>query len=149
MLYDQIKKASLEARKTKDTVTANLLGLVLADIQNRAKEAQQEPSDEHAEAALKRAKKMNDQAVALNATEQLTQERKVLDQFIVQATSSVSEQELNEIIGKLFSDNPDKVATVKEKPQNVGWFVGQVMKATGGKANPAAVKPLIEKALAE
>jgi aspartyl-tRNA(Asn)/glutamyl-tRNA(Gln) amidotransferase subunit B len=40
--------------------------------------------------------------------------------------------------------NPDKVAAVKAKPQAVGWFVGQVMKATGGKANPAAVNDILK-----
>jgi aspartyl-tRNA(Asn)/glutamyl-tRNA(Gln) amidotransferase subunit B len=33
---------------------------------------------------------------------------------------------------------------VKEKPQAIGWFVGQVMKETGGKANPAAVNEILK-----
>jgi len=36
---------------------------------------------------------------------------------------------------------------VKDKPQALGWFVGQVMKATGGKANPATVNELLRKKL--
>ena len=40
--------------------------------------------------------------------------------------------------------NPDKAAAVAEKPQAIGWFVGQVMKATGGKANPAAVNDILK-----
>jgi aspartyl-tRNA(Asn)/glutamyl-tRNA(Gln) amidotransferase subunit B len=47
------------------------------------------------------------------------------------------------VVGQLIADNPDKAAAVKEKPQAIGWFVGQVMKATGGKANPAAVNKLL------
>jgi aspartyl-tRNA(Asn)/glutamyl-tRNA(Gln) amidotransferase subunit B len=43
--------------------------------------------------------------------------------------------------------NPDKVAAYKAKPSMLGWFVGQVMKATGGKANPKAVNELLKKAL--
>ncbi|MCW5746431.1 MAG: Asp-tRNA(Asn)/Glu-tRNA(Gln) amidotransferase subunit GatB [Alphaproteobacteria bacterium] len=43
--------------------------------------------------------------------------------------------------------NPDKVAAYKAKPSMFGWFVGQVMKATGGKANPKAVNDLLKKAL--
>ena len=35
-------------------------------------------------------------------------------------------------------------AAVKDKPQAIGWFVGQVMKATGGKANPAAVNDILK-----
>ena len=38
----------------------------------------------------------------------------------------------------------DLVAAVAEKPQAIGWFVGQVMKATGGKANPAAVNDILK-----
>jgi len=46
-------------------------------------------------------------------------------------------------IDAIISANPDKAAAVKEKPQAIGWFVGQVMKATGGKANPAAVNSIL------
>jgi aspartyl-tRNA(Asn)/glutamyl-tRNA(Gln) amidotransferase subunit B len=55
---------------------------------------------------------------------------------------------LEAIIERLVTANPDKAAAVKAKPQAVGWFVGQVMKETGGKANPAAVNTLLQKALA-
>ncbi|HJQ58658.1 MAG TPA: Asp-tRNA(Asn)/Glu-tRNA(Gln) amidotransferase subunit GatB, partial [Vineibacter sp.] len=43
--------------------------------------------------------------------------------------------------------NPDKVAAYKAKPTLFGWFVGQVMKSTSGKANPKAVNDLLKKAL--
>jgi aspartyl-tRNA(Asn)/glutamyl-tRNA(Gln) amidotransferase subunit B len=43
--------------------------------------------------------------------------------------------------------NPDKVAAYRAKPTMFGWFVGQVMKSTGGKANPKAVNDLLKKAL--
>jgi aspartyl-tRNA(Asn)/glutamyl-tRNA(Gln) amidotransferase subunit B len=43
--------------------------------------------------------------------------------------------------------NPDKVAAYKAKPSMLGWFVGQVMKATGGKANPKAVNDILKKVL--
>src|SRR5690349_18294942 len=43
--------------------------------------------------------------------------------------------------------NPDKVAAVQAKPAMLGWFVGQVMKATGGKANPQAVNELLKSKL--
>ena len=39
--------------------------------------------------------------------------------------------------------NPDKAAQAQAKPSLAGWFVGQVMKATGGKANPQAVNALV------
>jgi aspartyl-tRNA(Asn)/glutamyl-tRNA(Gln) amidotransferase subunit B len=50
-------------------------------------------------------------------------------------------------IDKLIAANPDKAEAVKEKPQAIGWFVGQVMKETGGKANPATVNDLLKSKL--
>lgn len=53
------------------------------------------------------------------------------------------EKAVDEIIAK----NPDKVEAVKAKPSMIGWFVGQVMKASGGKANPQAVNEILKKKL--
>jgi aspartyl-tRNA(Asn)/glutamyl-tRNA(Gln) amidotransferase subunit B len=50
-------------------------------------------------------------------------------------------------IDQVIAANPDKVAQAKAKPAALGWFVGQVMKATGGKANPQAVNELLRKKL--
>jgi aspartyl-tRNA(Asn)/glutamyl-tRNA(Gln) amidotransferase subunit B len=47
------------------------------------------------------------------------------------------------MIDEIIAQNPDKVAQAKAKPQLAGWFVGQVMKASGGKANPQAVNDLL------
>ena len=51
---------------------------------------------------------------------------------------------LEAIIDKLVAANPDKVAQAKEKPTLIGWFVGQVMRETQGKANPAAVNDILK-----
>jgi aspartyl-tRNA(Asn)/glutamyl-tRNA(Gln) amidotransferase subunit B len=47
-------------------------------------------------------------------------------------------------IDQLMDANADKVAEVKEKPKAFGWWVGQAMKATGGKANPAVVNAILK-----
>ncbi|TGE02593.1 Asp-tRNA(Asn)/Glu-tRNA(Gln) amidotransferase subunit GatB [Methylobacterium nonmethylotrophicum] len=47
-------------------------------------------------------------------------------------------------IDQIIAANPDKVEQAKAKPTLLGWFVGQTMKATGGKANPAAVNALLK-----
>jgi aspartyl-tRNA(Asn)/glutamyl-tRNA(Gln) amidotransferase subunit B len=47
-------------------------------------------------------------------------------------------------IDALIAANPDKLAEVKEKPKALGWWVGQAMKATGGKANPAIVNAILK-----
>ena len=46
-------------------------------------------------------------------------------------------------VDEVIAANPDKAEQAKEKPNMAGWFVGQVMKATGGKANPQAVNQLV------
>jgi aspartyl-tRNA(Asn)/glutamyl-tRNA(Gln) amidotransferase subunit B len=51
---------------------------------------------------------------------------------------------LEKIIEDLIAANPGQAASVREKPQAIGWFVGQVMKATGGKANPGTVNQLLK-----
>ena len=53
------------------------------------------------------------------------------------------EKAVDEIIAK----NPDKVADAKSNPKAIGWFVGQVMKASGGKASPQAVNDILKKKL--
>jgi len=50
-------------------------------------------------------------------------------------------------IDAIIAANPDQVDQVKEKPKTFGWFVGQVMKSTGGKANPQAVNEILKKKL--
>jgi aspartyl-tRNA(Asn)/glutamyl-tRNA(Gln) amidotransferase subunit B len=54
---------------------------------------------------------------------------------------------LEGVIDKLIAANPGQAAAVKDKPQAIGWFVGQVMKETGGKANPATVNQLLRSKL--
>ena len=51
---------------------------------------------------------------------------------------------IEKTVDEIISANPDKVAKAKEKPTLAGWFVGQVMKKTGGKANPQVVNNLIK-----
>jgi aspartyl-tRNA(Asn)/glutamyl-tRNA(Gln) amidotransferase subunit B len=47
-------------------------------------------------------------------------------------------------VDAIIAANPDKVAQAQAKPSLLGWFVGQVMKQTGGKANPQAVNELLK-----
>ena len=50
-------------------------------------------------------------------------------------------------IKEIVAANPKQVEAYKAKPTMLGWFVGQVMKSTGGKANPKIVNDLLKKAL--
>ncbi|WP_294646486.1 Asp-tRNA(Asn)/Glu-tRNA(Gln) amidotransferase subunit GatB [uncultured Aureimonas sp.] len=51
---------------------------------------------------------------------------------------------IEKAVDEVIAANPDKVAQAIAKPTLAGWFVGQVMRATGGKANPQAVNDLVK-----
>ena len=55
--------------------------------------------------------------------------------------------EIEAIIDKIIESNPDQVNALSEKPNLIGWFVGQTMKETGGKANPKTVNEILNKKL--
>jgi aspartyl-tRNA(Asn)/glutamyl-tRNA(Gln) amidotransferase subunit B len=55
--------------------------------------------------------------------------------------------EIERAVDAIIAANPDKVEQAKTKPAVVGWFVGQVMKSSGGKANPQAVNTLLRQKL--
>jgi aspartyl-tRNA(Asn)/glutamyl-tRNA(Gln) amidotransferase subunit B len=50
-------------------------------------------------------------------------------------------------VDAIIAANPDKMTDAKANPKAIGWFVGQVMKATGGKANPQAVNEVLKRKL--
>src|SRR5579885_1162673 len=54
---------------------------------------------------------------------------------------------IEKAVDAVIAANPDKVEEVKKKPKLAGWFTGQVMKATGGKANPSAVNAILKSRL--
>ena len=54
---------------------------------------------------------------------------------------------LEKLVDEIVAKNPDKVSDAQTNPKAIGWFVGQVMKASGGKANPQAVNELLKKRL--
>jgi len=51
---------------------------------------------------------------------------------------------IEKAIDAVIAANPDKVTQAQAKPTMIGWFVGMVMKETGGKANPQAVNELLK-----
>jgi aspartyl-tRNA(Asn)/glutamyl-tRNA(Gln) amidotransferase subunit B len=55
--------------------------------------------------------------------------------------------EIEKLVDDVVGANPDKAAQAREKPALLGWFVGQVMKASQGKANPQAVNALLKQRL--
>ncbi|MBV9905122.1 MAG: Asp-tRNA(Asn)/Glu-tRNA(Gln) amidotransferase GatCAB subunit B, partial [Alphaproteobacteria bacterium] len=54
---------------------------------------------------------------------------------------------IEKAVDAVIAANPDKVADVKAKPKAIGWFTGQVMKSTGGKASPGVVNAILRQRL--
>jgi len=89
------------------------------------------------------AKQVLDEMVTSGKTPKVIVDEKGLAQI---SDSGAIEREVEKII----ADNPGQVEAYRGgKEQLIGWFVGQVMKATRGKANPGLVNELLKKKLAE
>src|SRR5512136_1993982 len=54
---------------------------------------------------------------------------------------------IEKVVDEIIAGNPDKVADARSNPKAIGWFVGQVMKCSGGKASPRAVNGILKKKL--
>ena len=54
---------------------------------------------------------------------------------------------IEKVVDDIIAANPRQVEQVKLNPKTIGWFVGQVMKSSGGKANPAAVNEVLKRKL--
>ena len=54
---------------------------------------------------------------------------------------------IEKVVDEIIAGNPDKVADAKSNPKAIGWFVGQVMKSSGGKASPQAVNDILKRKL--
>ena len=95
--------------------------------------------------------------------EQIKTNNKVLKKLGFKLNSSSSEKIVEEkglkqvtdtgaieaIIDKVIADNPDNTAAYRAgKTALMGWFVGQVMKASKGKANPTQVNQMLRAKLA-
>jgi aspartyl-tRNA(Asn)/glutamyl-tRNA(Gln) amidotransferase subunit B len=66
-----------------------------------------------------------------------------------QGLAQISDEEaLAELVDELLAAHPDQVAKFRQgKETLLQWFVGQVMRATRGKANPQVVTALLERRL--
>jgi len=54
---------------------------------------------------------------------------------------------IEKVVDDIVDKNPDKVADARSNPKAIGWFVGQVMKASGRKASPQAVNEILKRKL--
>ncbi len=68
--------------------------------------------------------------------------RAIVDKHgLVQVTDTGA---IEALVDKIIAANPGQAEQVKTRPQAIGWFVGQVMRETGGKANPTALNVILK-----
>ncbi len=68
--------------------------------------------------------------------------RAIVEQRGMKQVTDVSA--IEKVVDEIVAANPDKAAQARAKPAMIGWFVGQVMKSSGGKANPQSVNDLLK-----
>jgi aspartyl-tRNA(Asn)/glutamyl-tRNA(Gln) amidotransferase subunit B len=73
--------------------------------------------------------------------------RTIVEQRGLRQVTDVSA--IEKLVDDIVAKHPDKLADAKSNPKAIGWFVGQVMKGSGGKANPQTTTELIKKKLFE
>jgi hypothetical protein len=76
-------------------------------------------------------------------------QRAVIDEIVANPKyKAVSSDDLEPIIDKIIADNPEQYEKAKSNPKLVQYFVGQTLKATGGKASPAMVIEIVNRRIA-
>ncbi len=68
----------------------------------------------------------------------------IMEKYGEQITDTAA---IEKTVDAVIAANPGKVEEVKAKPKLAAWFVGQVMKQTGGKANPQTVNTILQRKL--
>jgi aspartyl-tRNA(Asn)/glutamyl-tRNA(Gln) amidotransferase subunit B len=71
--------------------------------------------------------------------------REIVERLGLRQVSDTSA--IESAVDAVIAANPDKCEEVKAKPKAAAWFVGQVMKATQGKANPQVVNAILRRRL--
>src|SRR6185312_11021152 len=71
--------------------------------------------------------------------------RAIVEQRGMKQVTDVSA--IEKVVDEIIARNPDKVADARSNPKAIGWFVGQVMKSSGGKASPQAVNDILKRKL--
>lgn len=70
---------------------------------------------------------------------------KIVEEHNLQQVTDIGQ--IEQIVTEVLQQNPEQLRKAKEKPALAGWFVGQVMKKTNGKANPEVVNKLVKEKL--
>jgi len=137
----------------KPKIVSNwMMGEILRELKNRNIDITECPLNPKALAGLL---KMTDQGIisskiAKFVFDEMFTTGKSAEQIVQQKglTQISDEEELEEIIDRVLAENPGVIEEVKKgKNKALGFLVGQVMKLTSGKANPALVNKILKRKL--
>jgi aspartyl-tRNA(Asn)/glutamyl-tRNA(Gln) amidotransferase subunit B len=130
---------------------ANLITTDLRGVQNKAKSFSRSVSDENLVDLLVRKHKGEISKPTANTVleEMVTTGNTAAEIIEAKGLKQVSDEgTIERIIDEVLVKNPTQVGQFKEgKQQVLGFLVGQVMKASGGKANPGKVNELLKRKL--
>ena len=110
-MFNQLKKDNMEARKTKNTIKANLLSTVIGEAQNIGKNAgNREPNNDEVLGVIRKFIKSADESIALlekagRDSAQAKEEKKILESY---QPAQLNEEQLKKAIQEIVAAMPDK-----------------------------------------
>jgi len=141
MSLQHLKDEALKARKEKNKARADVLVTMLSDVNMAGKNEQREATDADVAIIAKRFMKNLEKTKALRSSPELLEEISVVQEFMPKVASALS---LDDAIVKVLTEHSDKI-----KKENIGFLVGQVMRACQGKANPKTANEMITAKISE
>lgn len=140
-----IFKEDLEiARRFKHQDQIDLIKLIIGECDRIGKDLPNDRVLGVMQKILKNAKILHEARPSKESAAEIALMEECIGKFyVIFPETKPLEIDLDAITAQLIDDNPSQYAALRDKPQNIGWFVGQVMKATNGKADPAIVKEKI------
>src|SRR5437867_2063438 len=141
-----------QGRKWQPEMSRDIANWITVDLPGMAKDfSTRIPADEIAElSALKQKGEISGPIVKVVLEERLKTGQSVVEIIKAKGLTQVSDEgALEKMIDEVMAKNPQQLAQYRSgKEQLFGFFVGQVMKASGGKANPGKVNELLKRELA-
>ena len=141
-----------QGRKWQPEMSRDIANWITVDLPGMAKDfSTRIPADEIAElSALKQKGEISGPIVKVVLEERLKTGQSASEIVKAKGLTQVSDEgALEKMIDEVMAKNPQQLTQYRSgKEQLFGFFVGQVMKASGGKANPAKVNELLKRKLA-
>lgn len=135
--FERIKRDALEARKARDTIRANVLGTLVAELCRNTKE----PSEKEVDKGVEKFLASIEKTLEIQPDAKLEKEKLIIEPYRpVKVEVVVDEKNILIMLNQVGEANPDKELSEK----TIGWFVGQIMRASNGQLPAAAVKSYLE-----